>query len=89
MRNVVHLSSIRGLRGRSHTRRRCGTGTDAYTDADANTDTYIYTYIYTDTYIYAYTYAYAYAYTDATECMFTIQFIIGSRSGHKSGFVRA
>ena len=31
----------------------------------------------------------AYAYADATECMLTIQFVIGSRSGHKSGFVRA
>ena len=87
MRNVVHLSSIRGLRGRSHTRRRRGTETDVYTDADAYTDTY--TNANTDANTYAYTFTYAYAYADATECMLTIQFVIGSRSGHKSGFVRA
>jgi hypothetical protein len=88
MRNVVHLSSIRGLRARSHTRRRRG-GTDrkTYTDAEANTDTYIYAYTFTYAFTYAYTFTYAYA--DATECMLTIQFVIGSRSGHKSGFVRA
>jgi hypothetical protein len=86
MRNVVHLSSIRGLRARSHTRRG-GTdrNTDAYTDAYADA----YTDAYANTYTYTYTYTFTYTYADATECMFTIQFVIGSRSGHKSGFVRA
>jgi hypothetical protein len=88
MRNIVHLSSIRGLRARSP-RRRGGTGTDRNTEAYTNayTDTYIYAYTYA--YTYTYTYAYADADADATECMLTIQFVIGSRSGHKRGFVRA
>jgi hypothetical protein len=73
MRDVVHRSSIRGLRGRSHTRRRRGTETDVYTDADAYTDTYTYTDANTDAYAYADAYADAYANTDAyTECMFTV-----------------
>lgn len=80
MRNVVHLSSIRGLRARSP-RRRGGTGTDRNTEA--------YTNAYTDTFTFTFTYTFTYAYADATECMFTIQFVIGSRSGHKRGFVRA